>query len=167
MTINEAIYKVVTTQFKKDMGEAKKIVRGAGYTIVKWYGRGWNVKNEATGKIIYLTSDGYSYKEFCINNRYIRVKRGEDCKIDFVNALNKPINKEWQSLRWVEARPTKKKYEKLSSAKWSLNWRRKDVEKTKREIARLQEELIRQTRNIVDAENNLTTVRRELGLRNR
>lgn len=168
MTINEAIYKVITTKYKKDMTEAKKIVRGAGYTITKCYGNYWDVSNPATGRVVYLTNDNYSYKGFRINyGKTIAVKRGEDCKIDFRAALDKPLNKEWQSLRWVETRPTKKKYEKLNSAKYSLKWRKQELAETQKKIAELQARLIRETRSIVNAENEVNNVRRELGLRNR
>lgn len=167
MTINDAIYAVITTKFKKDMKEAKKVVRGAGYTITKCYGSYWTVNNPVTGKYVYLSNDEYYYKTFDIRGKRIKVKRGEDCKIDFRAALDKPINKEWEALRWIERRPTKKKYERLNSAKYSLRWRKQELAETQKKIAELQARLIRETRSIVEAENKVSEVRNELGLRNR
>ena len=168
MTLTEAIYKVITTRFKKDMGEAKKIVRGAGYIIEKDYcNNGFSVYNPTTGRRV---SARLRYGEVTITRDYgyqnKRYKIGE-CKFDFVSFLNKPRNTEYREMCNISKRPTKEKYRRLSDAKYSITWRKRDIENTKKEIAKLQESLLTASRYLYESEARANNVRRELGLRTR
>lgn len=163
MTLNQAIYKVITTQYKKDMGEDLEIVKDAGFEVRKITG-GWEVYNPETRRSVWV-----SYNNYKTYIRYGWNKRVEiSFHFDFENNLRTPHNLDWEYVR--EQRrdwrgETKKKMERLHDAKWTIGWRKKDIENTKKKIEELQRELMRQMRSEIDAESRLDDLRKELKLK--
>jgi hypothetical protein len=166
MELNEAIYKVIKTQFKKDMGDALKVVEEAGYTVKKWDSR-FYVKNPNTGRELCLR-EGWGKYKVCGNGSEKCAFRFEDvCRMDFVGYLEKPFNyawykvqdmqREWRSATWY-------KWDRLRSAKFNIMYEKDEIAKVKQDIANLQARLEQAIRSQVKYEQNLIAVRKELGL---
>ena len=164
--LRQAIFKVLTTQFKKDMGGADKIVEDAGYLVRKGQGR-YEVYNPKTQRCLYITGDVYMYVHYSWYCKNYVFYYAEECKFDFVGALNKPFNKEWYDIldHRYDTKPTRKKYEELAWAKKRIEWRQEDIKKAKEAIQKAQEELIRCVRWEADAKADLKEARRKLGLK--
>ena len=166
--LNEAIIKVLTTQFKKDAKEAHALVESYGYTISKVDGH-FIIKNPLTRRYVYITearSYLYAY-DIHINTNDKRVKRSEELNnFDYVNFLEKPLNTAWYKTQYGENEyhPTREKWNRLSSAKWYLEYRTKDIDKIKKQIESLQKDLIRQVEWKEEAKHDLADVRKEYGL---
>lgn len=171
MTINEAIAKVMTTQFKKDMGEALEIVKTAGFQVEKWNGE-WMVRNPETNRTVVINSNGYrvwiEYGSVKTLKKEINVRKLYETKFDFEGCLRKPLNRDWYYLEYErrnDRSATKVKYDNLDWKKKTLKWRREDVEKTKKKIEELQRELFREMQSVVEAEKDLERIRRDLKLK--
>lgn len=166
MELNEAIYKVIETQFKKDMGEALRIVEGAGYKVSKWDSR-FYVKNTTTGREVCLRE---CYKGYAVHgNGNVKCKFSWDgkCLIDFIGYLNKPFNTEWykvQAMRSDWRSATWYKWDRLRSAKQCIKYEKDNIEKVKKDIANLQKRLENAIRSQVRYEQSLVEVRKELKL---
>lgn len=166
MELNEAIYKVISTQFKKDMGDALKIVEGAGYKVSKWDSR-FYVKNEKTGRELCLRD---TYRGYAVHgNGYVKCKFNWDktCSMDLVGYLEKPFNNEWYKVQAMQSdwrSATWYKWDRLKTAKWNIRYETDVIEKTKKEIAKLQQNLENAIREQIRYEQNLIAVRKELGL---
>lgn len=166
MTLNEAIYKVISTQFKKDMGDALKIVENAGYKVTKWDGR-FYVKNETTRRELCLR-EGYKGYKVC-GNGYDKCRFGwnDVCPMDLVGYLNKEINRNWYELEFARndwMSPTWRKYTMLKDAKSNIKYNETAIEKLRKEIAEKQNILERCIADAVRREQKLTEVRKQLGL---
>lgn len=169
MTINEAIYRILTNQFKKDIGtEAFEIIKAAGYETLKNNGR-FHIENPATGRCIYI-SDGY--RGLKINtyaagfSRYYEISyHPEKCKFDFAGYLEKPLNKEWYNrYKWANFKPTEVKFRALSDARRSLGFDKHRIARIKKQIAELQADLEREIRYEIESEMKLKETRQKLGL---
>lgn len=164
--LNKAIYKVISSRFKKDCAEAYKAVTAAGYTISKWHGN-FEVKNEATRRSIWLSGD---YNQFLHYGWYdCQKKRIEKINLfafDYVNCLNTPVNSDWyEHVRWYgEQRPTREKYDCLKSARWNRDYDKRRLNDLQKQIAELQERLISAAQDVSKSEQKLKDVKRELGL---
>lgn len=166
MELNEAIYKVMSTQFKKDMGEALRVVEEAGYTVSKWDSR-FYVKNPKTGRELCLKEGYKGYNIFGNGDRKSIVPWGTERRMDLVGYLEKPINHEWYKAQamqndWRSA--TWYKWDRLRNAKWYIKYEKENIEKTKKKIAQLQQELEDTIRSQIRYEQNLVNIRKELGL---
>lgn len=166
--VNDAIYDVITKQFKKDCKEAHQLVEDAGYRIVKIEG-GWKVSNPETGKYVFVRTYNWYRRgyEICRNTTFGKLAYANevkaDCKFDFVGCLDcerQPLRENWSRF------PNKalEQWDRLSDAKWRINWRKKSLKETEEKIEQLQKDLIRYAREIANAENDLKAVRNELGL---
>ena len=166
MTLNEAIYKVISTQFKKDMGEALEIVEKAGYKVSKWDSR-FYVKNTNTGRELCLR-DGYKGYNVCGNgNKKHLIPWDGVCRMDLVGYLEKPFNREWykvQAMRSDWRSPTWYKWDRLKSAKYDISYADKELAKIKRDLANLQAQLERTLVEKVKREQRLLEMRKELRL---
>lgn len=166
MTLNEAIYKVISTQFKKDMGGALAIVEQAGYKVTKWDGR-FYVKNEKTGREVCLRE---GYKGYTVvGNGYDKCKFSWDgiCRMDLVGYLEKPFNREWykvQAMRSDWKSPTIYKWERLRNATYLVNCSVRDIEEIKRKIAELTNKLEYDATHLAERKQDLVTIRKDLGL---
>lgn len=174
MTINEAIAKVMTTQFKKDMGEALEIVKTAGFQVEKWDGE-WMVRNPETNRTVVIKSNNYrawiEYGSVRTLRKEVNIRKGldlDEVRFDFEGCLRKPLNRDWYYLeneRRNNRSATMVKYDNLDWKKKALKWRREDVEKTKQKIEALQRELFVEMRNVINAEQELEKLRKDLKLK--
>lgn len=163
MTLNEAIYTVLTTQYKKDAKEAHKIVENAGYTINKCSGH-FEVTNPKNNRYVRINRDYYSYRYHCgmanvwcgtrcSEMRYERLER-----IDYVNLLNTSYNKEYyRKPKWKVTNQNRK--DKLYNSKWDVKFYNDRVEIAKHNIERAQQELIKAVENKAKAVQKLEEVR--------
>lgn len=176
MELNEAIFHVLDTQFKKDMDkEALKMIEEAGYEIHKGNGC-YYVKNPVTKREIYFSGTYTTQINFNWYIRPVRLKAHAFrlCHFDFVGCLNKPINYTWYNLgRVAEYRPTKDKYEKLKSARWDVNYHTKQVEnivneklqKLYKQIEELTKDIQYHTERKVKAKEELEELKKGFGLK--
>ena len=129
--INEAIKKVLGTQFKKDAPEAFKIVKEAGYTTYKDRGYFYNVANPKTGKVLRTRNYG----------------------MDYVAFLEKPINMDWQYVQ-----NTKKNPRPIGEARGryiGIHWYKSDLERHDRRIASLKEDIADYMKRIERLQNDI------------
>lgn len=165
--LNQAIYKVLITQFKKDAKEEHKIVENAGYEIQKYNGY-FEVRNKETCKLVRITNVNYGYTfsrvTLICGNNTIRVKPENVCKIDFVNCLSKPFPTEtynayyyyncWNVYKDLRYR--------LREAKRNVEYYDKCIEKAKDNIRKAQNELISIVENKERNKNDLKNIRAEI-----
>lgn len=169
MTINEAIYKVLMTQFKKDIGaEALTLIKEAGYEIFKDNGN-FNIKNPKTGRYVYIGSNSYNLKVCTYGagfNRYYPIGyKPENCKFDFAGYLEKPLNTEWYSRYiWANYHPTEDRYRTLYNARNTVRYEIEHIARIKKQISDLQADLERSLEYKIKKEISLKDTRRELGL---
>ena len=161
--LNKAILEVLTTQFKKDAKEAHKIVEEAGYGIYKWDGS-FRVSNKDIGRYVYATENWRS-TTIHSNLRNYRYEHDKGVRFDFVGYLNKPTNPESPYLwRIREENKSMMNYHRISRDKNSIKYAQERIEKIKKEIASLTNDLIREVSSLKEAEIRLEQTRRELGL---
>lgn len=168
MTLNEAIYIVLTTQYKKDAREAHKIVESAGYTINKNNGY-FEVYNPKLNKCVCITRNFYSYKHHCgMLNVWCGIKACEMTyekleKINFVGMLNTPINHEYyRELKWKKINQNRRN--ELTDCKWNIKYYNNKIDDIKHKIESAQEDLIvaveRKTKAIQRLEKVKETIKR-------
>ena len=168
MTLNEAIYEVLTTQFKKDAKEAHKMLTDYGYEVKKYCSR-WYVKNPTTQKEISAFYNDWRYSWFFCYGYDKRTPMNR--KIDFVNCLNTPINKNVYNYSFY-INNFQRNADKLKSAKRSITYEEKRIKEIKAEVQSLTERINVLQDRLVDATEEkgrrvrrLEEVRKELGLK--
>ena len=164
--INEAIYKVITTQYKKDAKEAHEIVKAAGYEIYKYDGH-YRVSSRETGKEAYIGWNYYHGYRICLRGTTKMFENNEPCPVDFVNYLETPINRDYISL-------TYKRTDRYSAAVGrykQIRWERKSakdyndkIEEIKKKIADLNESIVYYARAQLKAEQRADELKKEFGL---
>lgn len=129
--INEAIKKVLGTQFKKDAPEAFKIVKEAGYTAYKDRGYFYNVENPKTGKVLRTRNYG----------------------MDYVAFLEKPINKDWQDVQYMKNKP--RPIGKAQERHVGIYFRKKDVERHDKYIKEYKDDIAYYMKKIEQLQNDI------------
>lgn len=166
MTLNEAIYKVMTTQYKKDAKEEHKMVEAAGYEIYKSDGS-FTVRNDETHRELCIDYKGY-YSVLYTRSRSIRFRKNEGLKFDFVGYLSKPrhdINDFLDKDGYYKDRSKAlQKYQMLERAKHHVEYEKNQLEEIKKKIASLQNELVRTAKFVVKAEADVNETRVKIGL---
>lgn len=184
--LNRAIWLVIISEgkCKKDMKETIRLIKSAGYEIVKYDTGKWSVENRKTNRHIRAT---LRWREIYLNNSYRHDYRinCEGCsykdaydrrKIDFVGILEKPLNDEWRYLQWHRQYAgtrhdtiysTKFKYEQLKDARHWVKWEERYIVDDKKKIAEAQKDLARHIEDKVKAELKLEELRKKLGLKDR
>ena len=164
--INDAIYKVVTTQFKKDAKESHRIVEEVGYKIIKCDGS-FKVRNPETYRYVQVEfSHGYFYnaKVYTVSGcKYFRAEDGLKA-FDFVGQL--------ETTRKVYDEPDPDYYESEAVIKHSqiksmdslAKCYDNDIKTTLEKIAKLQEDLIRYTEYKIEYETKARNLRKKYGL---
>lgn len=167
--LNTAIRTVLLTQFKKDAPEAFKIVEAAGYEVYKYNGS-FGVKNTITDRHIRIQAGRnygrmtllYGYSEARVNNDLLAC-------FDFAGCLNKPMNKTWHEMQhvraWGKASPTLERYEELKSARWSVNYDAREIAKIQEQIEKLTRDLVRAAQSKTRSEEKLQACKAKLGLK--
>ena len=168
--LNEAIYKVITTQYKKDAKQAHEMVSAFGYGISKYDGH-YRVTSKETGKAVYVHFESYTYRRFSLGNNSAEQRKGENgyghCPIDFVGYLAKPYNKVYEDLKYSSYRRRSqavKNYGRLKETRWDIKYHEDEIEKIKAQINKLQDEIIYHARRQKYYEDQLQAQRRELHL---
>lgn len=170
--LNEAIYTVITTQYKKDAKEAHEMVSAFGYGIYKYDGR-FRVCNKATSKVVYVCSQSYSYRRFDLGNRVAEQTKDKNsicfnpCRVDFVGYLDKPFNREYYDMRNKSHRRHSRavsKFHDLKDAKWDIKYYGDKINEIKSQIAHLEDDMLHYARRQMDSEQSLRRLRREYHL---
>lgn len=162
--LNEAIRKVLFTQFKKQAKEAHKIVEEAGYKIWKC-GGDWRVENEATGRTVYL-EDGYRRTFIWHGPRYVNRSQYND-NFDFVGALNKPVNKEYYTsiaFTYMNESKAKQAYKRIQQHVSYVKMYERDIQDAQKKIAELQDKMVRYATYKAEEERKVKDIKKELGL---
>ena len=172
MTINEAILKVISTQYKKDAKEAHQVVEAAGYTIEKRDGC-YYVRNEKTYRYCYMINSGY-YRQ---GARWVlywgSMGRGsktyygnpEHIKFDFIHMLNKRYNYAGHGDRNACTSAAKEKWTNICRLKCMVSSKQTETELILKEMEKLQKRLIETTECKVKYETDLNNQRKEYGLK--
>lgn len=177
MTLNDAIVNMLLVQFKNQLENNEvKIIENAGFLIAKnnghfvvetvrdgeYYNREVCIKESYRGFKV-IVWNGYTQTEYKFKDiAEIRLK------FDFVGFLTTPVNKAYaellRTIMYANRTDTQQKMYNLRSAKNFIKYAKDDIEKTKKKIRELQEELECDIRRQVDYEHDLAKVRKELGL---
>lgn len=165
--VNKAIVKVLSTQYKKDAKEAHKIVEAAGYEIYKSNGC-FVIKNPKTNKYIQWTLCRWRYNyKLIITTKDIYFDDWKDLKINFVNYLDKPINrdKERGDNMWGCSSKLKEKYTRLRDHKMMIEYYSKEIKRQKALIEKAKEEITRCEKRLREEKDSLEETRIKLGLK--
>lgn len=184
MTINEAIAKVLTTQYKKDAREAHEIVESAGYTINKYDGNWW-VKNPKTDRWVFLTYEWHhkyhgswllhtnnsksDFHEYRTHHR--NYKENEPMPINFEKLLATPYNKAWAEVRrkdWNRDMRSEKIID-LKNAKHNVKYNDNALQRVEAEFKKACEKYAREIKYYTENRERdmvrLNNMRKELGLK--
>ena len=175
MTINEAIYRALRVQFKKQLTEGElDIIKGAGFGIEKNNGHfvvHTNANNRYGNRNVYIDEGYRDYRVIAWNGYRERIYRFATYadileKFDFEGFLRAPINEAYRDVYYYEPyrTATKDKVRRLKDIKFRITYRKQDIEKVKKQIAELQENLERAIRWEMEAENDLKETRKAFGL---
>ena len=170
--VNRAIAEVMVHQYKKDCKDAHAIVEAAGYDVFKNIYSSWEVMNKETGRRLYCSNEDWKGNKHVHKTAYygknISINRNhlDECKVDFVGCLDCnriPWHDSYDA--YTNYRPVAVyKYSELKMKKNRVIWREEDIEKKKKEIEKLQADLIRYVEYKEEAKANLKAFRKELGL---
>lgn len=166
MTINEAIYNVITTQRKKDMKPgAVDMVKKAGYEVTYiGDGRWWQVRSPKTYKAVYARLNYREELIIEIGNKSKKIDSLDASPINFEAYLNKPINKEYYKALDLRYHPTKDKYRRLTDCRYWVAYYTKEAEKYKKEIESKVKDLEYAVSNKAREESELKALRKKYGL---
>lgn len=176
MTLNEAVYKVIATQFKKNMDGADKVVEEAGYRVMKTDGRFAvrTVRENGRCRDIEFGETYRGYKLIAWNGNSQRVYRYDTIddlkKFNFEGFLTAPINVAYadaealNEYRYGGYTETQRKMGRLRDAKSYIRYKADDIKKYKKQIAELQEKIEDAIRRQVQYEDDLRNIRKEYGL---
>ena len=173
VALNDAMLKVMSTQFKKDAKTEHEIVESYGYKIYKYDGA-FRIRNDKTQKCISLRPcNSYRYNwKLEYGDTYAdekRVKTLEELKVvDLVGILEKPRNNVYKSLQWGYVDDVHSKYrerkEQLRSAKWNVEYHSGRINDIQKKIAELQKDLVYESKQLARYETNLTNIKKEVGI---
>lgn len=163
--INEAIFTVLTTQYKKDAQDAFNLVKEAGYKYFKEGGR-FEVYNPETERRIWVVENrwGISVHTGMYMRQVTRFKHEADMKVmDFVNCLEKPENTEFY--RVVPEGKAVEVYEsKIKMPRRMVNSYEEDIKSYREHIEKLQQKIIYAAQRKAEYEMKIREAKRELGI---
>ena len=165
--VNEAILKVLSTQYKKDAKEAHKIVEAAGYEIYKSNGC-FTIKNPRTYKYIQWTQCRWKYNyKLITTTKDIYFDDWKDLKINFVNYLNKPINNDKQYIDsdCFYTSKAKDKYVSLRCIKTYIEYHNREIERQKVLIEKAKKDIEYHEKRLKEEKDSLEETRKKLGLK--
>lgn len=170
MTLNEAIFQVITHQYKKECEEAHAIVKAAGYTITKQYGC-FYVRNPKTHKYVAFephVGNYYAYYELVWptalhTRKYDSIP--ESMAFNFVAMLNTPYNRAWSDLQYERESLALCKYHNIRVTKYEIANSESRIKELKKKIGALQEEMLREMESKVNHTNELRNYRIEYKLK--
>ena len=162
--VNNAILKVLTTQFKRDAKESHKIVEEAGYEIYK-YGGSFGVKNPKTHNIVRIDfSRGFNSRgRVNLRRNSKRFRSLEELKpIDFVGNLDTTRKAYCEWLPYESE--AHRKYDEIKRSDCMAMSYDEYIKKTLDKLASLQKDLIRYTQEKADYEQKARDARKKYGL---
>ena len=165
--LNEAIFTVLTTQYKKDAKDAFNLVDEAGYKYIKYRGR-FEVYNPETNRRIYVT-EGFRKNYYTVHTGlYMRqtthFKREADIKVmDFVNCLEKPVNTEFYR-EVPEGKAAGIYYNRIKSKRNMVKSYEDDIKSYQEQIEKLQQKIIYAAQKKAEYEMNIREAKKELGI---
>lgn len=180
--LNEAIYTVLTTKYKKEAPEAFKRVRDAGYEIYKEDGR-FNVRSRETGKVIYISEEKQDYRRkkdgswgyITYRNIYLGYGRYTyyNSKMDLVNALDTPENKVWHDILrdrnyvdfGLKSKAVQLYKQKIQSKRRYMKACDEYIQNYQEQIKRLQKQIAQQERLKVEYASDIDNAKVEMGLK--
>lgn len=127
--LEDAIYEVLNTRYKKDAKEAHALVESYGYKIDSAK-RGYAVRNPETGREL----EGWFNRQF-----------------DLLHFLNKPINKEYRTAQQLQGQRIGKAKERFIEVAWV----KEDVKRFDRYIEDCKEDIARCMKRIDELQNNI------------
>lgn len=171
--LNDAMIKVMSTQFKKDAKAEHELVESYGYTIYKYDGS-FRIRNNKTCKCIYLKhSSNYRYSWVLdYGDTYADVKRVKSLEelkvVDLVGILEKPRNNVYKALQWGHVDDIHAKYsdrrEQLRRAKWDVKYHSDRIDEIQRKLIALQTELLEESKKLAKYSVELDACKKEIGI---
>ena len=162
MNMNEAIYIVLTTKYKKNAPEAFKMVESdPDLEVYKSDGQ-FTVKHKETHKYIYYHRCWP--KDYIVLYNHSKNDLEKAKKIDFQNFLITKRDTSWRNID--ESRSQKQRYY-LRNIKWNITYHKNQIEEIREKISKLEKSLEWQIEQKVKAEIELAKYRIEIGLERR
>ena len=170
---NDALIKVMSTQFKKNAKAEHELVESYGYIIYKYDGS-FRIRNDKTCKIISLRYTG-SYRYSWVldyGDTYADVKRVKSLEelkvVDLVGIREKPRNSVYKALQWGHVDDIHAKYsdlrESLRHAKWNVKYHTDRVVEIQRKMLTLQNELLAESKKLAKYSVALEACKKEIGI---
>lgn len=167
--LNQAIYAVLATKFKKDAYEAHELVKNAGYEIEKWDGK-FHIRNRETNRLICIATNRWGDKVGINHNPWTKNAKLTE-NFDYVACLNKPLNETYWRMRQDEAwyrSKSRENFEKLHRAKWGVDYHTRSLQKAEEALERAMEQYEKDVKYHKEClkvdQESLAKVRAELGL---
>jgi len=160
LTINEMIYKTISTKLKKEP-KYKEILEQLGYTVFDSDYSDydcWSVKNNETEKMVCF-SKGYSTNKKMLFNWGSAIKSNDFKKVDFVNFLKckrNYLNRCVPNSRYGNLRSI------ISHNKQSIKWYNEEIDEVQKKIDKLKKDLDRYNKYIEEKEQKLEDARDEV-----
>ena len=162
--LNRAIFKVLTTKFKKDAKESHRIVEDVGYEIIKWDGS-FQVTNPNTNRYVRIeeTQGFYTHYRLRIWTDHKEVKSVDELKaVDFVGQLEttrKPYYEPYETESEAYL-----KYRGIKNADYWAESADKHIKEILDKLSSLQKDLIYYTEEKAKYEAKAKSLRKEYGL---
>ena len=163
MNLNEAIYEVLTSNYKKDAPAAFKMVQNNGYDVYK-SGKSWVVRNHKTYKIVCLDVPSGDWTFYWGRNHKSidpRWWRNKGREINFVRCLDTPTNNYKCDNNGSKA--LVKHYE-IKCQRNYVKWEQDKIDDIQSQISRLQSELVYHVDKKAREEEQLKKLRKDAGL---
>jgi len=176
MTINEAIVKVLLTQYKKDALEEHKFLEERCFEIYKYYGS-WVVKDNFSKRAVSAERDKtrwHKKEKRWIHGDYIKmygrytknvfVPYNTDIKVDFVSffTCTRPIN--YEESRYKYHSDAVEKWVRIQECKDAIARYEKGIKDSKEEINKYIELIADLSRHVAEGEADLQNLRKKYGL---
>ena len=166
--LNNAIYTVITTQYKKEAKEAHELVTAYGFGIWKQDGH-FHVCNKETHKSVYVSYEGWKERKIYLDGllgEWVTVGYDQECKVDFVSFLTKPKNMEYYQAmhRDYNYSSAVEKSKNLAHLKYMSKSYSEDIEDAREKIDKLLKDIEHFTEMKVMYEQDLAKARVEYGL---
>lgn len=162
--INRAIFKVLTTKYKKDAKEAHSIVEEVGYQVRKWDGT-FDVQNPKTNRYVKIEiNEEYNRgKLFMMSGRKYFKSLAEITPFDFVGQLETTHRVYYEPI--CDESEAYVKYHKIKDCDYMATSCDNDIKQTLKKIEGLQKDLIRYTEWKIEYEAKANNYRKEYGLK--
>lgn len=153
MNLNEAIWAVLTSKYKKDAPNAFKLVEKY-YDVYKSGDGHWCVRNGKIYKSVCISRDG-QYIDYGRNRKLIKDNTKDH--FDFERCLNTPFNTEY--FRTVQYGKAKETWSNIQRKEWYVQSDINDIEHIKNQIIALNKQLADRIKSKTDHQKSLRDAR--------